>query len=167
MQDNSNSILEVFRSLTRALSAILPYALNLGKSDIKKEVTEQYPDPISSRTFDELPNRSRGLLYNDIEKCTGCRDCSIACPTKCIEIYLETEGVSEKQWVSVFDIDFSKCIFCGLCAQVCQPASLKHTRQFESAVYLPQDLIAHFGRGRVTVEQREKWNQLRLLREET
>jgi formate hydrogenlyase subunit 6/NADH:ubiquinone oxidoreductase subunit I len=66
----------------------------------------------------------------------------------------------------VFDIDFSRCIFCGLCVEACQPNSLVHTRNFERAVENPSDLIASFGRGRITPEQRAKWAKIRRLKEE-
>jgi hypothetical protein len=38
---------------------------------------------------------------------------------------------------------------------------LTHTKQYEGAVYSPSDMVAHFGRGQVTQEQREKWQRLR------
>lgn len=135
------------RSIFGSLLTALPYLLNVRSGELRKEVTEQYPDPVSSRTPDDLPPRSRGLLFNDIERCTGCRECEWVCPVKCIKVESVAKSVESKVWVSVFDIDFAKCIFCGLCVESCQPASLVHTRQFEGAVYDPSDLTTHFGRG--------------------
>ena len=56
-------------------------------------------------------------------------------------------------------------MFCGLCVEACQPQSLVHTRQFEGAVYALPDLVASFGRGRITPEQRAKWAALKQLRD--
>lgn len=151
------------RSVCRSCVTAVPYLFGIGEH--RKEVTEQYPDPISSKTADDLPPRSRGLLFNDIEKCTGCRDCEKTCPTQCISIETEPSADDAKLWVSLFDVDFSRCVFCGLCVEVCQPASLIHTKQYEGAVYELPDLVASFGRGRVTQEQREKWTSLRKLNE--
>lgn len=150
-------------STVRALRTALPYLFNVRSGDLKKEVTEQYPDPVSSRIAEELPARSRGLLYNDIEKCTGCRDCTKICPVQCITVETEPSANPTKVWVAVFDIDFARCTFCGLCVEVCQPQSLVHTRKFESSVYSLSGLVASFGRGRVTPEQRKKWAKARQL----
>ena len=80
---------------------------------------------------------------------------------------MEVEPATDtgKVWVSVFDVDFSNCVFCGLCVEVCAPASLVHTKQYERAVYDLPDLVASFGRGHVTVEQRERWAAVRLMNE--
>jgi len=147
------------RSVWSSCITAIPYLFSAG--DFRKEVTEQYPDPISSRTADDLPPRTRGLLYNHIDRCTGCKECEKTCPTQCISIKADQGAEDAKLWVSKFDIDFSRCIFCGLCAEVCQPQSLVHTKQYEGAVYELTDLVASFGRGSVTNEQREKWASLR------
>jgi NAD(P)H-quinone oxidoreductase subunit I len=146
-------------SIVQACIAVFPYILRWG--DLHKEVTEGYPDPVSSKTADDLPPRSRGLLFNDIDRCSGCKDCERICPTQCIHVEEEPGAEAGKIWVSVFDIDFSKCIFCGLCVEVCQPTSLVHTRQYEGAAYQLTDLVASFGRGQITAEQRAKWATLR------
>lgn len=152
--------------MLRSLYTALPYLMNVRSGDLKKEVTEQYPDPVSSRIAEELPARSRGLLSNDIDRCTGCKECEIVCPVDCITIETEPGPNLNKIWVSVFDIDLSRCIFCGLCVEVCQPTSLTHTRKYESSVYDLPDLVASFGRGRVTPEQQRKWAELRRAKEE-
>jgi formate hydrogenlyase subunit 6/NADH:ubiquinone oxidoreductase subunit I len=133
------------RSILRACFTTLPYLFRIGL--LRNEVTESYPDPIASRNADDLPPRSRGLLFNDIDRCTGCGSCVAICPSQCIR--LETEARKKNTdiiWVAVFDIDFAKCISCGLCVNACIPGSLIHTKQFEGAAYQPCDLIASFGR---------------------
>jgi len=111
------------------------------------------------------PREAGGLLYNDIDRCTGCLDCEKICPVQCITIENEPGPNPNKKWVAVFDIDFGRCIFCGLCVEVCHPGSLIHTKQYEGAVYFLKDLETSFGRGRVTDEQREKWVRMRKAEE--
>jgi NADH-quinone oxidoreductase subunit I len=143
------------RSFGGSCLTAFPYLFGLGEH--RKEVTEQYPDPISSKTEDDLPPRTRGLLFNDIDRCTGCRECEKVCPTACINVETQPGPDASKVWVSTFDIDFSRCIFCGLCVEVCLPTSLSHTKKYEGAAYVPTDMVARFGRGDVTPEQQEKW----------
>jgi len=146
-------------SVAESCMTAFPYIFRWG--ELRKEVTEGYPDPVSSKTADDLPPRSRGLLFNDIDRCTGCRECEKVCPAQCIRIEEEPGADASKIWVSAFDIDFARCIFCGLCVEVCAPASLVHTRQYEGAAYSLTDLVASFGRGQVTPEQKAKWAALR------
>ena len=150
-------------SIAGSCMTAFPYLFRWG--ELRKEVTEGYPDPISSKTADDLPTRSRGFLFNDIDRCTGCRDCEKVCPCNCIKIEEEQGAESKKLWVSVYDIDFSRCIFCGLCVESCQPGSLAHTKQYEGAAYQISDLVASFGRGVVTEEHRTKWALMRKMSE--
>ena len=109
--------------------------------------TEFYPDPVSSRGKDDFPAKARGLLFNEIEKCTGCGECVKVCPTNCIELKTEQTEKSRKLRVITYDIDFSNCIFCGLCVEKCEPESLTQTKEIQPAVFSPKDLIMSFGRG--------------------
>jgi NAD(P)H-quinone oxidoreductase subunit I len=143
------------RSTFGSCMAAFPYLVGIG--ELRKEVTEQYPDPISSKTEDDLPPRTRGLLHNDIEKCTGCRECERVCPTNCFTVESQPGADPSKVWVSTFDIDLSRCIFCGLCVEVCQPQSLTHSKRYEGAVRITSEMTFRFGRGDVTPEQQEKW----------
>lgn len=145
-----------FVSLFRAFGAVFPYLTRIASREQTKEVTERYPDPVSCKTPDDLPARSRGLLWNDIDKCTGCGECQLVCPTRCISVETEISPNPTKTWVSVFDIDHSQCVFCGLCVEVCMPGSLVHTKEYELSVYQSQMMKNGFGKGRLTAEVRKK-----------
>ena len=110
--------------------------------------TEFYPDPVSSRGKDDFPAKARGLIFNEIEKCTGCGDCVAACPTQCIDLQTEKNEKNGKLRVNLFDIDFANCIFCGACVKVCDPESLVQTKEVQPAVYETKDLVMSFGRGK-------------------
>ena len=117
------------------------------KDEMRRIDTEFYPDPVSSRNKDDFPARTRGLIFNEIEKCTGCGDCVSVCPTQCIQLQSEPLRQSKKVWVTQFDIDFSNCIFCGKCVEVCDPESLSQTKEIQPAVFHAKDLVMGFGRG--------------------
>ncbi len=152
------------RSIIKATVTVVPYLLGFG--ELNKEVTEQYPDPISSRRPDDLPSKTRGLLFNKIQQCNGCLKCKEVCPVGCINI--ETEPVPKRisAWISVFDIDFSSCTLCGLCVESCPTGSLVHTKQYELVVFEKNKLLVSFGAGHVTLEQRYKWERIKQLKED-
>jgi len=152
-------------SIVRALTGVFPYLFVFRSGEMRREVTEQYPDPISSRGPEDLPLRFRGKLQNDINKCTGCRDCQTVCPVDCIYVEVEPGPAPIHTWVSVFDIDNARCVQCGLCVEVCEPTSLTHSREFELATRKVEHALAKFGRGRITPEQRAKWARIRQAEE--
>lgn len=152
-----------FKSLFHAFSAALPYLAGFG--ELRKEVTEQYPDPISSKTPDDLPSRSRGILYNDIERCTGCRECEKSCPSRAIRIQTEPGPDQAQLWVTDFDLDLSKCTLCGICVEECVPRSLVHTKKYSGSMYDLTELVKSFGKGSISPEERAKWEITRNMSE--
>jgi len=92
---------------------------------LRKTVTENYPEePVHFQA------RYRGIhvLHRDengLEKCVGCFLCSAACPARCI--YIEAAENTDAQrisagerYASVYNIDYSRCIFCGYCVEACR-----------------------------------------------
>jgi len=74
--------------------------------------------------FDAITMTDDHLPYVDITKCTGCRKCEAACPTKVIEVlpalkqvlvtcHSKDKGVDTKKYCQV------GCISCGICTKVC------------------------------------------------
>ena len=88
--------------------------------------TRQYP-----HVEPDLPDRSRGVIALLAENCTSCMLCARECPDWCIYIdsHKETltptdvanEGGRARQHnvLDRFDIDFSLCMYCGICIEVC------------------------------------------------
>lgn len=142
-----------------SLKVIIPYFLGLGAH--RKVVTEEYPDPVSSRTEVDLPMKTRGILVNEIDLCTGCGSCVEICPARCIRMETEASPDPEKKWVSVFEIDFTRCVLCGLCTEVCEPDSLKHTKKFIPSSTQLKKFTVDYGRGPISPEQREKWQRMK------
>ena len=107
--------------------------------------TQQYPDERPS-----LPPRSRGVIALREENCTSCMLCARECPDWCIyidshkeTIPATTEGGRDRQRnvLDNFSIDFSLCMYCGICIEVCPFDALFWSPQFEYAEVDIRDLL--------------------------
>ncbi len=65
--------------------------------------------------------------------CVGCTFCARTCPDYAIRV----ERVDDPggRCVTRYDLDLSKCCFCGLCAEQCPTGALVHTGQYELSFY--------------------------------
>src|SRR5579862_7658485 len=112
----------------------------------RKPVTEQYPEePV------HFQPRYRGIHVlqrdeNGLEKCVGCFLCAAACPARCI--YIEAAENTEVQrisagerYASVYNIDYSRCIFCGYCVEACPTDAITHGHSIELAPYDINSLV--------------------------
>jgi NADPH-dependent glutamate synthase beta subunit-like oxidoreductase len=67
------------------------------------------------------------------EVCVGCTFCARTCPDLCITVErVDTPGA---RCVTRYDLDLTKCCFCGLCAEQCPTDALTHTGQYELSFY--------------------------------
>src|SRR5262250_3442920 len=106
---------------------------------------ENYPDgpgPLRGAKFQE---RFRGMHVlqrdeNGLEKCVACFPCSAACPANCIYIEAaentETNRISAgDRYAKVYNIDYSRCIFCGFCVEACPTDAITHGHDITLAPY--------------------------------
>ncbi len=80
--------------------------------------------------------RFRGQDFNWYEeRCTGCATCAKFCPLGIIEIVTGTSGrlteEGEVYDIEVFDIDLGRCMYCGICVEVCPYDALHMGSGFE------------------------------------
>lgn len=104
---------------------------------LKRSVTAHYPD-----VEPDLPPRSRGVIALQEENCTSCMLCARECPSWCIEIDSHketipatTEGGKDRS-INVldrFDIDYSICMYCSICIEVCPFDALHWSPEFAYA----------------------------------
>jgi electron transport complex protein RnfB len=74
--------------------------------------------------FDAITMTDDHLPYVDITKCTGCRKCEAACPTKVIKVLPASKQVLVTCHSKDKGVDTKKncqvgCIACGICVKVC------------------------------------------------
>ncbi len=107
--------------------------------------TTEYPDAKPA-----LPPRSRGVIALTEENCTSCMLCARECPDWCIyidshkeTIPATTEGGRDRQRnvLDRFAIDFSLCMYCGICIEVCPFDALHWSPEFEYAETDIRDLL--------------------------
>jgi NADH-quinone oxidoreductase subunit I len=107
--------------------------------------TAEYPNASPA-----LPPRSRGVIALTEENCTSCMLCARECPDWCIYIDSHketlpatTEGGRERQRnvLDRFAIDFSLCMYCSICIEVCPFDALHWSPEFEYAEVDIRDLL--------------------------
>jgi NADH-quinone oxidoreductase subunit I len=128
----------ILREAGETLSTLVKGFSVTFRNMLRKPVTENYPEePVHFQA------RYRGIhvLQRDekgLEKCVGCFLCAAACPARCI--YIEaaenTDAVrisAGERYASVYNIDYSRCIFCGYCVEACPTDAITHGQGFELA----------------------------------
>ncbi|WP_326631939.1 4Fe-4S binding protein [Nonomuraea fuscirosea] len=103
---------------------------------LRKSVTQQYPEVRPA-----LPPRSRGVIALVEENCTSCMLCARECPDWCIYIDSHKETIPapeggrarQRNVLDRFAIDFSLCMYCGICIEVCPFDALFWSPEFEYA----------------------------------
>ncbi len=99
--------------------------------------TVQYPE-------ERLPEKERFrnfpfLIYDNKPedlRCVSCDICAKECPPKCITIVRDSDEAGKPlKRPKVFDIDFSICMNCGICEEVCPFDAIFMDHEFELAEY--------------------------------
>ena len=127
------------------LPGVLKGLATTARTALRPSHTAEYPDVPPA-----LPPRSRGVIALLEENCTSCMLCARECPDWCIYIDSHketvpatTEGGRERQRnvLDRFAIDFSLCMYCGICIEVCPFDALFWSPQFEYAETDIRDLL--------------------------
>jgi NADH-quinone oxidoreductase subunit I len=128
-----------------ALPGLVKGLATTARTMVRPAHTAEYPDAPPT-----LPPRSRGVIALLEENCTSCMLCARECPDWCIyidshkeTIPAETPGGRDRQRnvLDRFAIDFSLCMYCGICIEVCPFDALFWSPQFEYAETDIRDLL--------------------------
>ena len=97
-----------------------------------------------------VPPRSRGTIGLLEENCTVCMLCARECPDWCLVVEGHTEVAPPvraggrprvRNVLDRFAIDFSLCMYCGICIEVCPFDALYWSPEFEFSEYDIKDLL--------------------------
>jgi NAD(P)H-quinone oxidoreductase subunit I len=85
------------------------------RSLFRRPATRQYPFERKA-----APERLRGKLHWDAEKCTGCLLCVKDCPAQAIEVVMMDKA--DKRFAVRYHLD--RCTYCAQCIVSCRPGAL-------------------------------------------
>ena len=125
------------KGLVKGLAVTMKHLLH-------RSITQQYP-----HEKPPLPPRTRGVIALKEANCTVCYKCSRACPDWCIFIDAHKEthdpaGGGKARSTKVLDrfaIDYSLCMYCGICVEVCPFDALFWSPEYEYAEYDIHDML--------------------------
>jgi NADH-quinone oxidoreductase subunit I len=111
---------------------------------LRPAVTVQYP-----HVKPTLPARTRGVIALKEANCTVCYKCARECPDWCIYIDAHKEAhepasggrARSAKILDRFAIDYSLCMYCGICVEVCPFDALFWSPEFEYAEYDLTEMI--------------------------
>jgi len=78
-------------------------------------------------------NEAARCLRCQSEVCVGCTFCARTCPDYAIQVE-RVDDPGERR-LTRYELDLTKCCFCGLCAEQCPTNALQHTGQYELSFY--------------------------------
>jgi formate hydrogenlyase subunit 6/NADH:ubiquinone oxidoreductase subunit I len=76
--------------------------------------------------FDEAPSRFRGKPIFTSNECTGCESCVTSCPANAIDVQKKGSSIT-------LTLSYASCIFCGICAEQCDPKTIQVTNEYRLA----------------------------------
>jgi formate hydrogenlyase subunit 6/NADH:ubiquinone oxidoreductase subunit I len=107
------------------------------RSLFRRPVTRQYPFERKA-----APQRLRGKLHWDPEKCTGCLLCVKDCPAQAIEVFMVDKA--NKRFVMRYHLD--RCTYCAQCVISCRPGALVMSNdEWELAATTKEPFTVYYG----------------------
>ena len=118
-------------------------ALTLTTS-LRKPVTAQYPEKDKRLQIEERYMGFPALTWDfqvGEPYCTGCMVCVWNCPTLCMSAKMQDNDFYElgksnrRKIIHEFEINFGRCILCGICVDVCNFDAIEMSKEHELSKY--------------------------------
>jgi NADH-quinone oxidoreductase subunit I len=164
--------------LSLAERTYVPAILSGMKTTLKRlfrpAETLQYPEERPA-----IPPGYRGVptLVRDPhgrEKCVSCQLFEFVCPPKAIritpgEIPPESPDRHVERAPQAFDIDMLRCIYCGLCQEVCPEEAIFLQNQYSMSGFTRAEMVNHKDRlyelGGTLPDEHFKWDKKKVAEE--
>ena len=144
-------MIKYFSQIIKEVWSILKGMAITIKYFFSKPTTVQYPD-------ERIPmsERFRGMVKANSDSCISCLYCVNICPVSCITMESEKTDVPVKitnkegkevkrlKEVTKFDIDISRCIQCGFCAEGCPTGAIYLSKDYENSALSRAGLLYHW-----------------------
>ena len=139
-----------FRDIWLGITTVLAGMQVTFKHLFMPTITVQYP----RETLPMFP-LTRAKLVNHEDECGVCLSCQRVCPVNIFTIKgvradkgedlgILPDGKPKLMHLVEFDIDMSKCVYCGLCVEACDTKSLRWDKPQEDAVFTREEMIHTF-----------------------
>ena len=153
-----------FSNITEAVVSIAKGMAVTIRTFLQTPETVEYPDvdvldpkmPDYPGNLGAVSDRFRGFLTVDTEACIVDSACARACPIGCIQLEGEKgpktkvqslipggKDMPKARYLTKFDIHLGRCMYCGLCVEVCNTGAIYFTREFRGATENYDELIRH------------------------
>ena len=135
-----------------------------------KTITLEYPEqrPVIPENYRGVPTLVKDP--NGREKFVSCQLCEFVCPPKAIKIIpgeIDAEAEPDRAHVEKapkeFDINMLRCIYCGLCQEVCPEEAIFLKDIFSMSGYTREEMINKkdklYELGGTLPDQHHKWDK--------
>lgn len=123
---------EAVKGLLKGMRLTIGYFLHPSKI-----VTQQYPENRATLKFFERYRAILKFKYDESgrHKCTGCKNCEVACPNASIKVITRQGIITEDRELDRYIWRMDSCMFCYACVQSCPWDAIEMGPEFENAVY--------------------------------
>jgi NADH-quinone oxidoreductase subunit I len=100
---------------------------------VSRKITVKYPEE-KLQPADAFRGRHELLTSPGGEQlCICCNACAMICPVECISVVFEKakDPESKKRILTEYNVDLTKCLFCGLCQESCPESCVILGKNYE------------------------------------